>query len=221
MIATARDDEGRFPLTFADKTVLARLMLARVTKPRSIRPLGRVDVDRVLPLVRRLSEQAWASEDGRKENAFGCFHHTRHIVFRFIPGFGDPRDFYSNPSWVVWSQALLPVMEAAIVPFGFDRPVFPKVMLARLEAGHKIDRHRDGAGSNLHTHKIHVPLVSNERALIEAGGQSMHLAVGHAYEINNIVRHGAVNQGDEDRIHLIFEVFDDRTGGQPGAVTNE
>ena len=61
MIATARDDEGRFPLTFADKTVLARLMLARVTKPRSIRPLGRVDVDRVLPLVRRLSEQAWAS----------------------------------------------------------------------------------------------------------------------------------------------------------------
>lgn len=181
-----------------------------VKKPKSVLPLGPVDISALLPLVKRVSERTWASEDANKENDFECFHHTRHIIFRFISANAHPEVFYSNPAWDAWKPLLLPVIQQAIVPYGFREPVFPKVMLARLEAGAEIDRHRDGAGSNLRTHKIHVPLITNADATFEAGGERVHLETGHAYEVNNIGLHAAFNKGDEDRIHLIFEVFEGR-----------
>lgn len=99
-------------------------------------------------------------------------------------------------------------MEKAIEAYGFDKPEFPKVMFARLAAGKTIAVHTDGAGSNLHTHKIHVPLVTNPKAILTTNGESFHLEAGRAYEVNNIAAHGCQNQGADDRIHLIFEVFE-------------
>lgn len=182
--------------------------LPPVSKPATVRPLGPVDAGPLHALVARLSEQVWDREDAAKENAFFCFKHTRHVVFRFIPGNNDPRDAYANPTWEVFKPVLLPVMEQAIRPYGFERPAFPKAMLARLEAGAEIDRHVDGAGSNLVTHKIHVPIQTNPEAFFYVGDEAVHLEAGQAYEVNNIAPHGAVNRGDADRIHFIFEVFE-------------
>jgi hypothetical protein len=179
-----------------------------VTKPQSIRELGAVDIAVVKDLVARMSESVWDQQDAHKENKFECFHHTRHIIFRFIKGMRDHRRFYSNPIWSVWQDHLLPVMDRAIAPYGFREPTYPKVMLARLAAGEAIDRHVDGGGSNLFTHKIHVPIQSSEQALMLINDQSFHLMEGYAYEVNNLAPHGVENHGSVDRIHLIFEVFD-------------
>lgn len=183
-------------------------MLPLVEKPATIRDLGPVDPAALRDMVQRVSETSWSSEDARKENAFEVFHHTRHIVFRFIPENRDAEDFYDTPGWQVWRGLLQPVMDAAIRPLRLAQPVFPKAMLARLEAGKIIDSHVDGAGSNLRTHKIHVPLVTNPAAKFTCGAQAFHLDYGRAWEVNNIAPHGGVNAGTTDRIHLIFEVFD-------------
>ncbi len=191
-------------------------MVRRVAKPDGVVDLGPVDVRRLREKVSALGERAWAREDARKENAFPCFHDTRHIVFRFIEGNRDPRRFYSNPSWSVWETLLMPVMRQAVSFYGFSDPLFPKAMLARLAAGRKIDLHYDGAGSNLLTHKIHVPLITNPGARFLTGDREHALAVGRAYEVNNIGLHGAANEGVDDRIHFIFEVFEggDAKAGQ-------
>ena len=183
--------------------------LRRVRKPARVRHLGAVGVETLRREVARLSQRVWQQEDGRKENDFFCFRHTRHIIFRFIAGNRDPRDFYSEPIWAVWRRMLLPVMVRAAAPYGYANPVYPKVMLARLEAGHRIDTHVDGEGSHPFTHKIHVPLETNPRVRLHIDGEDLHLAAGGAWEINNLVPHGAFNGGEADRIHLIFEVFDD------------
>jgi hypothetical protein len=182
--------------------------MVKVRKPENILELGEVDISALKYLVARTSEQVWNLENERKENNFGVFHHTRHIVFRFIEGMRDHRQFYSNPIWDVWQENLLPVMHAASTKYNFSKPVFPKAMLARLAAGAVIDRHTDGAGSNLHTHKIHIPLQTNEKAIMFINDKPFHLRENHAYEVNNIVPHAVENLGTEDRIHLIFEVFD-------------
>ena len=179
-----------------------------VRKPDAVQKLGMVPTERLVSLVSRLSEEAWAKEDAGKENDFAVFHHTRHLIFRFIAGNRNPENFYSNPAWDVWRAELEPVMHAAIRPYAFRKPVFAKAMLARLQAGHEIDRHRDGAGSNLCCHKIHVPLVTNPDATFLVDETHYHLEPGHAWEVNNIKPHGARNLGSEDRIHFIFEVFD-------------
>jgi hypothetical protein len=183
-------------------------MAVIVTKPANVRDLGPVDASALRDRVAAISERVWAGEDALKENDFDVFHHTRHIIFRFTPGNREPEDYYDNPAWMVWRPLLQPVMDAAIAPYGFADPAFPKAMLARLQAGQKIDLHRDGAGSNLRTHKIHVPLITNPQAFFLSGPNRHHLALGHAWEVNNIASHGGVNEGDADRIHFIFEVFD-------------
>ena len=184
--------------------------IARVRKPTRFRALGSVDVQALRRQVGRLSERVWRQEDAIKENAYRCFDHTQHIVFRFIKGNRDPRRFYSQPSWAVWSPMLLAVMEPAAAPYRFQEPAFPKVMLARLKAGHVIERHDDGETGCSHpfVHKIHVPLETNPGALVHVDGKDLHLEVGQAWEINNLARHGAVNRGRTDRIHLVFEVFE-------------
>ncbi|MCY4602425.1 MAG: aspartyl/asparaginyl beta-hydroxylase domain-containing protein [Acidobacteria bacterium] len=182
--------------------------LRRVHKPARVRPLGAVGVEDLRSWVARLSERVWAQEDAAKENGFPCFHHTRHVIFRFIAGNRDPRRFYSRPGWAVWGRMLLPVMARAAAPYGFADPVYPKVMLARLAAGHRIDRHVDGEGSHPLTHKVHVPLETNPAAVLHVDGADFHLAAGQAFEINNLVPHGAFNGGASDRIHLIFEIFE-------------
>ena len=179
-----------------------------VEKPVGVRRLGPVDTGPLKAMLERLTENVWSREDDSKDNDFPCFHHTRHIVFRFIDGNRDARRFRSYPGWTIWRRTLLPTMAQAIAPYGFSEPCYPKAMLARLGAGHCIDRHVDGAGSNLHTHKIHVPLRTEPAAVLTVDGVDYHLREGQAYEVNNIVPHGAFNGGMRDRIHFIFEVFD-------------
>lgn len=183
-------------------------MPPKVQKPANIRPLGPVDVAKLIRLASRVSPTTWAEEDARKENDFDVFHHTQHVIFRFIAGNRDPEDCYANPAWDIWKPVLMPIMQQAIAPYNFRNPVFPKAMLAKLAAGYAIDPHYDGAGSNQRVHKIHVPLITNPDAAFVVSDQRFHLEVGHAYEVNNIASHGAANHGQQDRIHFIFEVFE-------------
>lgn len=194
--------------------------LPPVPKPAAVRDLGTVDCAELRTHVRRLSERAWQRADATKENRYGCFVHTRHIVFRFIPGNRTPLVFYSTPAWQVWQRRLLPVMAQAAAAYGYAEPIYPKAMLARLEAGHEIPLHVDTETGDSHqfTHKIHVPIETNPQATLTAGGADFHLETRHAFEVNNITAHGACNGGAQDRIHFIFEVFEGASAPRPKEV---
>ena len=177
--------------------------LQPVAKPQSVRRLGPVDVAPLRAQVARLSEKVWRRENAAKENDFFCFAHTQHIIFRFVPLDLTQICFYSRPLWNLWQRWLLPVMAQAAAPYGYDRPIYPKAMLARLAAGHGIDLHDDRGGMNPLTHKIHVPLETSPQATLTVAGTDSHLQAGYAYEVNNLASHGAFNGGTEDRIHFI------------------
>ena len=182
--------------------------LAPVEKPARVRDLGAVDAEALRVQVERLSEKAWNLDDAVKENDFPCFEHTRHIIFRFIHRNLSPLHCYAHPGWMVWKPLLLPVMAQAAAGYGFVEPVYPKAMLARLAAGGEIEGHIDAQPANALVHKIHVPLVTNPKAMLRVHGEEFHLPVGRAWEINNLTVHGAFNGGGRDRIHFIFEVFE-------------
>ena len=188
-----------------------RRTLPKVSKPQTFRDLGAVDCEKLAAMVAKISDATWQSEDGYKENKFNVLRHTRHIVLRFIPANRDPLAFYSEPAWATWKALIMPVMHQATGPYGFAEPEFPKVMLARLAAGHSIGRHSDGAGSHEFVHKIHVPLQTHADALFHVGDETRHLPAGRAVEVNNIAKHGVTNGSEHDRVHLIFEVFDGAT----------
>lgn len=82
-----------------------------------------------------------------------------------------------------------------------------EIQIARLYPGQKILDHCDDAEGGCQI-RVHVPLVTNTKAVFREEGKPKHMAVGKAYEINPSKLHGIVNGGKTDRIHLMFNVLE-------------
>jgi hypothetical protein len=178
-------------------------------KTESIRELGNIDISKIRTLVHSLGDKLWQLETKGRENEFDCFHHTEHIVFRFPDQTTKRTQIHDNPSWQIWKPYLMPLMEQAVKPYGYKNGAFKAVMLAKLKAGYGIDKHRDGLPEYYYLHKIHIPILTNDKVDFYIKPDTYQLEEGKAYEVNNIVPHAVMNNGNEDRIHLIFEYMDE------------
>ena len=183
-------------------------MYANPRKTESIRRLGPVDIAALREAVLRLDEARWDAENADKPNRFEALDRTRHIVFRFVSNFQDWRDSYDRPLWGEWKGLLEPVLAQAVRDYGYSDAAFPRVMLARMAPGGVIKPHRDANPAAKWPHKIHVPLVTNDKVTFFVDGVGYHFPEGEAVEVSNMAVHAVENAGDTDRIHLIFEYYD-------------
>lgn len=104
----------------------------------------------------------------------------------------DPENKFSTPTKLV---------------FGFGKKIvdtFPEVRQTGI-AGHppgtKIQLHPD----NDEFLKIHIPIKTNPNAWFFFEDEKFNLEIGSAYLVNTILPHGTYNEGDTDRVHLIFK----------------
>lgn len=181
---------------------------ANPRKTTTIRRLGAVDIAALKVAVLAIPEAVWDAENADKPNRFEALDKTRHIVFRFVDSTRDWRGSHDRPAWAEWQALLAPVMQAAVAPYGYTGGQFPRVMLARMAPGGEIKPHRDANAAAKWPHKIHVPLLTNDKVTFYVDGIGYHLPEGEAAEVNNMGVHAVKNAGDGDRIHLIFEYFD-------------
>ena len=125
-----------------------------------------------------------------------------------------------NPAtdWPEWRGRLEPVLAQATRPYGYARAAFPRVMLARMAPGGVIHPHVDANPAAKWPHKIHVPLLTNPQVGFLIGERVYHFPEGRAVEVNNLGRHAVRNDGATDRIHLIFEYFDEDQPAPPPIV---
>lgn len=72
--------------------------------------------------------------------------------------------------------------------------------------GHTIDPHSDAAEPGW-VRRVHVPLTTNEKAIVVSGGKRHHLEVGSAYLFDKTTRHSVTNKGATPRIHFMFEIM--------------
>jgi hypothetical protein len=184
-------------------------MYANPRKTESVRQLGAVDIAALRDAVLAIPEETWAAENGAKPNRFDALDETRHIVFRFVSSFADWRDARNNERlWDQWAPLLKPVLTKATQPYGYADGNYPRVMLARMAPGGVIHPHRDANPAAKWPHKIHVPLTTNDKVAFFVAGVPYYFPVGEAVEVNNMAVHAVKNEGDTDRIHLIFEYYD-------------
>ena len=78
--------------------------------------------------------------------------------------------------------------------------------VSRLVPGQEIPRHRDDHDDGSRV-RVHVPIVTNDRACMRIGGRRHRLSAGWAYQIDPTVPHAVWNGGPIDRIHVIFNVL--------------
>jgi len=181
---------------------------ANPRKTTTVRRLGPVDISALKAAVLALPEAQWDAENATKPNRFEALDKTRHIVFRFVDSVRDWRGSHDRPAWAEWRALLEPVMQAAVVSYGYANGQFPRVMFARMAPGGEIKPHRDANAAAKWPHIIHVPLLTNDKVTFFVDSVGYHLPEGEAAEVNNMSVHAVKNDGDTDRIHLIFEYFD-------------
>ena len=177
-----------------------------IAKPQDLLHLGHVNLNNIPELVHKLPSQLWEAETARRENDYFCFNDTEHILFMFANG-ENHESYIEKPLWNFWKPKLMPLINEAIKPYNYANGKVVKAMLAKLNAGGKIDKHKDFIIRDQYVHKIHIPLISNPKAIMLIEDQQFHLEVGQAYEVNNLVYHAVNNDGAQDRIHFIFEYY--------------
>ena len=77
-----------------------------------------------------------------------------------------------------------------------------RYVLVALAPSSQLVAHRDPA---IQGRRVHVPLRTNPGCWSYHGGVWQQLEVGHVYEMDPTVEHGAVNWGTETRLHLMVD----------------
>lgn len=175
------------------------------------RRIGSVDVMPLQRAVAALGEDAW-DEAAARQRTFAV-----HAQTRSIPLIYDDDLRHTGPT----RRSMMDTLESELAPAmdcirayfapahaalgrSADEGYFVRVLLARLAAGGEITSHVDRMPSLMRSHRVHLPIVTNERVLFAVRGDIRHLRAGELWEINNRRSHAVRNPG-ADRIHAILD----------------
>lgn len=176
--------------------------------------LGEIDVSDLAEKVSALSDQTWLQDTTRQrkfavhvdtqtiwmiyDSDFRHANPTRHPIMNEFEPLMTPvldliKDFYSK------------TLEQKIIPEEKKPGYFIRIIMTRLSPGGLINGHTDGGMSLKRCHRVHLPVITNEKCLFKTGNTTLHMRAGEVWEINNRQIHGVKNAGDEARVHMILD----------------
>jgi Flp pilus assembly protein TadD len=165
------------------------------------------DVRSIRDSLGRTSTDCWGESD--REHRFEVHRKTNALI---LIGFEDDRhsqrQFHTD--WPVWKPLLKPILDY-IQAYYRDNGFPARILFAKLLAHSNIPVHTDSGYSLLNCHRLHIPIVSNDRVAFYVGGEEKYMRSGEIWEINNGLDHSVENQGD-DRIHLIVDWMPNNDG---------
>jgi len=82
---------------------------------------------------------------------------------------------------------------------------FVRINLVRLSAGGVVKRHIDRGYSLAHSHRVHLPVITNDRVLFTVGDTTITMKEGELWEVCNRRGHNVENNSDSPRIHCIID----------------
>jgi hypothetical protein len=80
-----------------------------------------------------------------------------------------------------------------------------RVLITRLPPGGAIAPHVDGGSHAAYYSRHHVVLQADGDCLFRAGGEVVHMQAGEIWWFDNSKDHEVINEGSQDRIHLIID----------------
>jgi len=166
--------------------------------------LGDVDASSLIDAVLALDDEAWF-QNVKRQNDYEVHKQTQSIVLVFCDGPMDDLEVSKQEGWDLLADAAIPVMHDLIGRFYPPGGTIIRAMAAKLLSGGRINPHFDSHATFRRSHRIHVPITTNNRVRFMIDGKPFRMEVGKAYEINNQKTHSVMNSGAEDRISFIFD----------------
>ena len=172
---------------------------------RPLRTLGTVDSRPLARAIRSASEVQWR-ENQYRQRAFEVHADTQSLILLSADVSHWPQLSVSRAAaWDLLAAHAQPLMRQIIDSHYPRGGVIIRSMAARLPPGGTIKPHVDAHPSFCCSHRVHVPITSNERVRFTIDGRPYRLRCPQVYEINNQSVHSVMNRGKEDRITFIFD----------------
>lgn len=169
-----------------------------------LKDLGDVDATELIAAVLALDDEAWLA-NVKRQNDYEVHRQTRSVVLVFCDGPMHKLEVSKQDGWEPLYETAIPVMHDLIGRHYPPGGTIIRAMAAKLLSGGRINPHFDNHITFRRSHRIHVPITTNNRVRFMIDGKPFRLQVGNAYEINNQMTHSVINSGKEDRITFIFD----------------
>ena len=183
---------------------------------QQFKKIADIDVSELKSLVNTLTQEQWDQHSLRQE-IFDVHSHTETIPLIFDQDFRH-RFQTVQPAFTLFEQSLQPIMSAIKKYFlthtpttKGDRPnrvekgYFVRIILVKLSAKGEINPHKDHGYSLSRAHRLHLPIITNDKVEFTIDGVTKNLAEGELYEINNRGLHSVKNLSNSARVHLILD----------------
>lgn len=162
------------------------------------------DLSSIIELTEKLSRQEWVNWSLRQNR---WLDHKDTKTYPFIWD-EDTADYtnskgleYFNLDTPLW-KCIKPLIDILEVKYNGKAS---NAMLALLPSKGIIPEHDDG-GSLIKVHRLHIPIITNDKVYFFVNGTGYNLTVGNIYELNNVAPHGVYNLSEKDRVHLIIDI---------------
>lgn len=159
-----------------------------------------LDIEPLRRKVEQISEQEW--DGSGREQKFRVHRNTQSLIlatdnFKHVP------PTYS-PLFDRFKDEVQPVLDSIASYYG-GKGIVLRVLLVKLTEGEVIDPHFDEGMSLMHSHRVHIPIITNDQVKFCVGGEKRHLAAGEIWEINNATVHYVENFSNHARVHMIVD----------------
>jgi hypothetical protein len=181
----------------------------------NFRKISNHDISQLKEQILRLTDDEWDEESWRQKH-YDVHKHTHTISLIF------DRDFrHKNPTvlprYEQFQDNLAPII-TKINAFYNQMLKYKKlkkkngsgyiirINIVKLDAsGGDISPHVDNLFTLSHSHRIHIPIITNDSVNFSIGNEIKNLKQGEIWEVNNRQMHSVVNDGKDYRVHIIID----------------
>jgi hypothetical protein len=163
------------------------------------------------PFLREISimEHLW-EENKRRQTHISVQRETNTIFLRQADRWSEPHTEVNE------IQATVATAQAAAFPHAMNflegfaavqHAQLQRVLLVRLMPGGRVYPHIDRGSYYARRDRYHFVIVSPAGSRLFSGDEVVTMRPGELWWFNNKLRHEALNDGDDWRIHLIFDLL--------------
>lgn len=167
-----------------------------------------VDISDLKSAILATPQSAWDENKTRQKMFANVAKDTETLMLKFngpTQNINHPSETKTFDAWYKWEELLTPIINRLMALY--PNAVISKCIFPKLFAGGIIMKHLDSGPTLELVHRIHIPIVTNENTIFTCNDEELNMKEGCAYEVNNQRLHSVVNNGKEDRIHLLIDLY--------------
>lgn len=165
-------------------------------KPKYLKIIKKVNVDNLLEFIEKSNISFFDdSRYNRKLSFFKC--KTYFLIDRT-----HIKDKKIYNDFIFYFEEYLKIIKEE-----YGDGIIYNVQIPILYGGGIITPHIDAHRDMKYVHRIHIPLITNDKVIFTLSDKEFYLKKGEIVEVNNCNLHGVVNTNSEDheRLHIIID----------------